>query len=97
MIQPQLISSPLEDLIEFTEGENFQKVIKDLYDCNLDSRYEFVKNILLNRDALNQRGVIIPEGISIQRSYFFDGRSTLFCVVKYLKDSSNKVTITFYN
>lgn len=42
------------------------------------------------------RGIIVPDEISLERSYFFDNRPSLFCVVKYLKDKQQKITVTYY-
>ncbi len=56
-----------------------------------------MRNVVINKDELVARGISVPEGMTVQRSAFADGRPTLFCVTKYLPDRMRKVTITFDN
>lgn len=86
----------LEVVIEFTETENFKKLVQELYSLEGTKRKDFIRDIVLSRDQMLKRGIAVPEDISIERSVFFDDRPTLFCVVKYLEDDDRKkVTVTF--
>lgn len=86
----------LEEINEFTETKEFKSLVEELKGIpTRDSKYEFVRNVVINKEEQKKRGIEVPEGILIQRSYFVDDRPTLFCVVKYLKDGKRKMTITF--
>lgn len=82
-------------MIEFTETDSFKNMVKELYNCEPGKRKDFVKEVILNKSELKKGGIITPDSISLERSFFFDNRPTLFCVVKYLKDKKRKVTVTY--
>ena len=92
---PTEISTTLAELAEFTDTEPFSEVVNELYRLKSDDRRKFVVDVLLDQSELAKRGIFLPERVSIERSYFYDNRPTLFCVVKYLQNKSRKVTITF--
>ncbi|SUX43966.1 hypothetical protein [Chryseobacterium indoltheticum] len=86
----------LGEINQFTETEEFKSLVDELKNLpDRNSKYEFVRNVVINKEEQIKRGLIVPEGILVQRSYFVDDRPTLFCVVKYLKDGKRKMTITF--
>lgn len=89
----------LEVVSSFIENENFKALLKELHDSspNFEGRKQFVKNVILNKGELKKRGIVLPSDLIIQRSKFDDKRPTLFCVTKYMKDRSQKVTFTFDN
>jgi hypothetical protein len=75
-----------DELIEFVTTPEFQAVMTDLGLLDSRERQAFVISVLLNKEELARRGVVVPEGILIQRSAFGDRRPTLFCVKKFLPD-----------
>lgn len=88
--------SVLEEINAFTETKAFTSLVSELKSIpDRNSKYEFVRNVIINKKEQLKRGINVPEGMLIQRSYFSDNRPTLFCVVKYLKDGKRKMTITF--
>lgn len=95
IINPENMQHTLYELIEFSEFPEFKQLINDLYSTEKEKRFDFVKNVILNKEEIKKRRICIPNNISIERSYFFDDRPTLFCIVKYLEDNTRKVTITF--
>ena len=91
------MKSVLDELFGFAKTDTFVALHKEMMSQPYEERGEFVKKVLLNEEALKKRGVILPDGILIQRSYFTDDRPTLFCLVKYLKDGKRKLTVTYDN
>ena len=88
--------SVLKEINVFTETSEFKNLLNELRaQPTRDDRYEFVRNVIINKEEQQKRGIIVPEGMFVQRSYFTDDRPTLFCVVKYLKDGKRKMTVTF--
>lgn len=86
----------LQEIDEFTQTKEFQLLVDELKGLpDRNSKYQFVRNVVINKEQQQKRGIVVPEGMFIQRSYFSDDRPTLFCVVKYLKDGKRKMTITF--
>jgi hypothetical protein len=73
-------------IIAFVTSEVFAKVSAELDSLSDIQRDNFVRNVILNRGALERRGVNVPEGILLQRSSFGDRRPTLFCIKKYLPE-----------
>ena len=88
------------ELIEFVTSPPFRSVVEEMDRLPPEARPTFVKVVLLNPGALHRRGVIVPEGVLIQRSAFGDRRPTLFVVKKFLpnmyRESWENVNITFY-
>lgn len=86
----------LEEIGEFTESEEFKNLVNELKSLpDRNAKYDFVRNVVINKNEQEKRGIFLPEGMFIQRSYFSDDRPTLFCIVKYLKDGKRKMTITY--
>lgn len=73
-----------DELIEFIIQPNFQKLHGELMALPPQERPKFVVDIIINHEALAQRGITVPEGILIQTSAFGDRRPTLFAVKKFL-------------
>jgi hypothetical protein len=80
----EVMRSNYDDLINFVVSEPFKSIIEEMYSLPLNDRPNFVQSKILNEKYLNERDVIVPEGILIQRSSFGDRRPTLFVVKKYL-------------
>lgn len=92
------IKTAVEEISAFVLTSPFQTILDELYSIeNEDQRHEFVLDVLLRPERLLERGVRVPEEITIQRSQFGDARPTLFCIAKYLPFDGpwKKVTITF--
>ncbi|WP_018770348.1 hypothetical protein [Arthrobacter sp. 162MFSha1.1] len=92
------IKAAAEEISAFVLTSPFQAILDELYAIeSKDRRHEFVLDVLLRPEGLLDRGVQVPEKITIQRSQFGDARPTLFCIAKYLPfdDPWKKVTITF--
>lgn len=88
--------SVLKEINAFTETPAFVTLLQELRDQpTLEDRRLFVRNVIINKEEQQKRGINPPEAIRIQRSYFTDDRPTLFCVVKYLKDGKRKMTLTY--
>lgn len=86
----------LEEIGDFTETKEFKDLVNELKTLpDRNAKYDFVRNVVINKNEQEKRGILLPEGMFIQRSYFSDDRPTLFCVVKYLKDGKRKMTITY--
>lgn len=99
--QPEKIRSVLKEGIErigdFVETPPIQQLLEDLYALPKEERPKFVLDVVLDAEERGRRGIEVPDGMSIQRSQFADGRPTLFCIVKKvpLAYPWQKVTITF--
>jgi hypothetical protein len=85
----------LLDIFNFVNNDSFQALLSDLYNTPLQEQPSFVAKILLNPKELEKRQIQVPSDLIIQRSTFGDGRPTLFCVTKHLKQEGKKVTFTF--
>ena len=93
------IRAALAEVSAFVQEPPFSDLIGELWALPLDERKVFVREVLIDGAELHRRGVVVPEGLVVQRSAFRDGRPTLFCVVKHLPPGLGweKVTITFDN
>jgi len=82
---------------QFVKRREFKQLLAELRAVPPSGRAEFVEEVLLDANELARRGICVPDGMVIQRSYFADNRPTLFCVTKRLPDPNSKwkVTITF--
>jgi len=89
------VTSGIIDIGVFVESREFQNLLAELRAVPRSERTLFVRDVILNPDELDNRGLQVPAGMAIQRSYFADNRPTLFCVTKYMIDKKWKVTITF--
>lgn len=78
-----------DELIDFVLQPSFKSLVEELYALAPHERPNFVKTHILDRKALRDKGVNIPDGILIQRSSFGDRRPTLFVVKKYLPEGFN--------
>lgn len=79
----------------FVNTAEFQVLIRELYSLPYHDRDEFVRTVMLDPAQLAERSIKVPEGMTIQRSRFHDGRPTIFCVSKMVRGDLRKVTITF--
>lgn len=89
--------SALEDIQEYVLSAPFQSLLAELWSLPREQRDRFVREVMLASEALAERDATPPDGITIQRSSFADGRPTVFCVTKLLPDGIRKMTITFDN
>jgi hypothetical protein len=80
---------------EFVNTAEFQGLLRELYSRPYEDRDEFVRTVMLDSEQLAARSITVPEGMTIQRSRFSDGRPTIFCVSKMVGGDLRKVTITF--
>jgi hypothetical protein len=87
----------LEAIRDFITSNEFIRVLGELYEHAPEDRDAFVRTVLLDPEALQRRGITVPEGIKVQRSQFGDHRPTIFCVTKLMSDGVRKVTYTFDN
>lgn len=88
----------MEAVLEIGELVNtaeFQQLIRELYSLPYEERDEFVRSVMLDPAQLAARSIIVPAGMTVQRSRFHDGRPTIFCISKMVKGDLRKVTITF--
>ena len=90
-----------DDIIEFITTPEFQAIHRELMSLQIKYRPAYVAKIILDRDELLARGLVVPEGILIQASAFGDRRPTLFAVKKFLPKKFHKawenVNWTFSN
>ncbi|MBN9552311.1 MAG: hypothetical protein J0H31_26490 [Alphaproteobacteria bacterium] len=88
-------------LIAFVTTSQFRTVIDELFALHPNSRPAYVQRVLLDPLELEKRGIVVPEGILIQRSAFGDRRPTLFAVKHFLPDGFRdvweNVNLTFDN
>jgi hypothetical protein len=80
---------------KFVNSDEFQVVLRELYATPHGERDSFVRRVLLDPAELAARSVVVPPGMTIQRSKFHDGRPTIFCISSMVGDNLRKVTITF--
>lgn len=88
-----------DELVAFGQSKPFAALLEELWKVPVEFRHEFVELVVLNSEQLSHRGVVVPDGIDIQRSWFEDERPTLFCVTKRLPPGYGwkVVTITIDN
>jgi hypothetical protein len=87
------------ELTNFVCTDSFRSLLGEMSSLPEHLRHEFVELVLLDKAQLARRGVHVPKGIEIQRSFFADQRPTLFCVSKAVPAGHlwKKITITFDN
>lgn len=78
-------------IIDFITSQPFQSIMELMSSLPPLGRAKFVQEVLLNDEMLGSRGVVIPEGILLQRSAFGDRRPTLFAVKHFLPDGYRDV------
>lgn len=90
-----------DKIIDFITSEPFKALMEEMSALSHLERPQFVRDVLLDKDALKTRGVTVPAGILIQRSAFGDRRPTLFAVKHFLPENFSdvwqNVNITFDN
>jgi hypothetical protein len=90
-----------DKIIDFVTSPPFKALMLEMSEMSHTERPGFVAGVLLDDSELMRRGVIVPDGILIQRSAFGDRRPTLFAVKHFLPDGFNdvwqNVNITFDN
>ena len=94
-----VLRNAFNEIRHFAFSEPFVSVLAEFWATPESERPTFVSQILLNRDELRKRRVILPNDILIQRSAFRDNRPTQFAIVKHLPHGYiwEKVTMTFDN
>ncbi|MGO7045461.1 hypothetical protein ACCT07_36750 [Rhizobium johnstonii] len=90
-----------DKLIAFVVTPQFRTIIDELFALETSSRPAYVQRVLLDKEELRKRDIVVPDGILIQRSAFGDRRPTLFAVKHFLPDGFNdvweNVNLTFDN
>jgi hypothetical protein len=90
-----------DKIIDFVTTDAFKELMLEMSALSPYERPKFVADVLINKDELKSRGVLVPDGILIQRSAFGDRRPTLFAVKHFLPDGYSdvwqNVNITFDN
>jgi hypothetical protein len=90
-----------DEILAFITTPEFTELLAEMGTLGAARRPAFIAEVLLDPEELQQRGVVAPEGILIQRSAFGDRRPTLFVVKKFLPDKYRNVwqnvNITFDN
>lgn len=85
------MSDAYSAIIDFVTTDEFTSLMNEFSRLESTQRPLFVANVLLDDQALLDRGVSVPEGILIQRSAFGDRRPTLFVVKKFLPERFSDV------
>src|SRR5687768_8715825 len=93
------IVQALADIQAVADTGSFKAVIAELNSLPYAERHQFVEQVLVDRAKLRAKGIALPPDIVLQRSYFRDGRPTLFCLSKRLPAGHpwDKVTLTWDN
>ena len=90
-----------DKIIDFVTSEPFRTLMAEMSALSHLERPQFVHDVLLDKEELKRRGVVVPDGILIQRSAFGDRRPTLFAVKHFLPEKYTNVwqnvNITFDN
>lgn len=96
-----LLSSELAEffrpLVDLVCQPSFVALLKETMSLPESVQHEFIEIAWLDPAILKQRGVVIPDGVTVERSWFADQRPTLFCVVAHLPAGYGweKITFTF--
>jgi len=97
----RVMSEHYDKLISFVSSLEFRSVFEQLMSLDPRRRPAFIQEVLLDEAALAARGIVVPEGILIQRSAFGDRRPTLFAVKHFLPERYRNVwenvNLTFDN
>jgi hypothetical protein len=95
-ITQEEVEASLNEINELVKTPQFQELLAEMRALPTEElRYRFVRDVVMNKGTLTERGITVPDTMIVQRSVFMDGRPTLFCVTKYLSDRQQKVTVTF--
>lgn len=90
-----------KELIAYVNGAGFRQTFEELYSLPEEDRPQFVKDVFMNAEERNRRGMPAPPGVLVQTSAFGDRRPTLFCVKKFLPERFHgaweNVNLTFDN
>lgn len=75
----------------------FRQALLELYALPAERRHQFVLDVFLDEQERQRRAIELPDTMRLQRSTFYDGRPTLFCVSKKenLAYPWRKITVTF--
>ncbi|HEX6376776.1 MAG TPA: hypothetical protein VFZ91_13775 [Allosphingosinicella sp.] len=88
-----------DKLISFSQDPAFRAMVLEMYDKPREERPKFVREVVLSEEARAERGIVLPDGILVQRSTFGDRRPTLFCIKIYLPEELHapwqNVNLTF--
>lgn len=95
------LSTAYDELIDFAATDAFQTLLAEMYSLPPNERPYFVNAVVLNGQAMRDRGIVPPPGILVQRSSFGDRRPTLFCIKKFIPEEVQShwqnANITFDN
>ena len=88
----QAMQSNYDDLLAFFYSDDFQRVHQYMQDMTAQARAAFVRDVLINPEKLKEEfGIVVPDGIMIQRSAFGDRRPTVYCLKKWLPEKYHVV------
>jgi hypothetical protein len=96
-VSGELTRDLLEQLRAVYLSPPFVAVLDELWRTQPgEARFRFVKEVLLDRAKLVERGVVLPDTVTIERTYFDDDRPTLFALVTHFPERApfRKATIT---
>ncbi len=84
-------------IADFVLDSPFHDALVEMYELPEESIPQFVLDVFLNEEERQRREIVVPESMTIQRSTFYDGRPTLFCISKKenLAYPWRKITVTF--
>jgi hypothetical protein len=98
-VDPTITEADVEQTMRainaFIAQAPFQAMLREMRRLPAEERRRFVEEVVINPAAHAERGITVPPGMIVQRSVFMDGRPTLFCVAKHLRDGARKMTVTF--
>lgn len=73
-----------DEIIQFVTTPEFKSAYKELMALEVNDRPEYVVNVVLNDNELQNKGINRPKNLFIFRTAFGDRRPTLFCIKKWL-------------
>lgn len=63
----------------------FRNLLDELWSIDPgEPRHRFVRDVMVHSDELAARGIVLPQSVWIDRTYFEDNRPTLFAIVTAL-------------
>lgn len=86
-----------EKLSSFCTQAPFAELVAQMWALPPDLQHEFAELTILDPPFLRDRGISVPDGVIVQRSWFEDQRPTVFCVCAKLPSDFewDKITVTF--
>lgn len=85
------------DIADAVLAAPFYQALTELYALAPAAQHQFVLDVFLDEQECRRRAIVLPTTMRVQRSTFYDGRPTLFCVSKKenLAYPWRKITVTF--